>query len=74
MRLEDPRPAPDRPGKEPLAPLPEPLPLPPTPEHGRRVYARPGAHGYRTFPSAGVKGRAQVSRIDGEFVTQRSDI
>jgi hypothetical protein len=73
MRLEDPRPAPDRPGKEPLAPLPEPLPLPPTPEHGR-VYARPVARGYSTFPSAVVAGRAQVSRIDGKFVAQRSDV
>jgi hypothetical protein len=34
--LEDPRPAPDKPGKEPLAPLPEPKPLPEDPQVRRR--------------------------------------
>lgn len=32
VRMEDPRPATDRPGKEPLAPIPEPLPAPPDPQ------------------------------------------
>lgn len=31
-RMEDPRPATDRPGKEPLAPIPEPQPQPPNPQ------------------------------------------
>ncbi len=44
MYLEDPRPAPDRPGKEPLAPLPQPLPQPPTPQMQRRLAIAFRAH------------------------------
>lgn len=86
MYLEDPRPAPDRPGKEPLAPLPEPLPQPPTPQcsdgwrlHSERISSTLPTAVQRT-PDDGAAVTAdsiqskwsltQASRSEGEWVRQ----